>query len=206
MREAKSNVVRNAAVHYLWDTLFTFFKFCVPHSLLLFFHSVTVHSPSHFRFVKVGCQFLSFIRIVLKFLVSVLLQIFNTFLFHQKHLKNWANRMVTDGTTALYILCLLLCLSVHMCVLGCRGVKNRRRVRKNSHSLQSKWWLEKNSPYLNKPPSPSSVWDEVGFDDMYETIPIPRSKTYLWESLKPNDYMIMLWGDSHSPLPFLFFF
>lgn len=105
MREAKSNMVKDAASHCslpVRHILYILQVLCSPFSPPLF-HSVTVHSPSHFRFVKVGCQFLRFIRIMLKFLVSVLLQISNTFLFHQKRLKYWATRMVTDGTIIQFV-------------------------------------------------------------------------------------------------------
>lgn len=47
----------------------------------------------------------------------------NSFLLHQKLLKNLAPRMVTDWSNCLIIICLVLCLFVHVCVWGCGKIR-----------------------------------------------------------------------------------
>lgn len=58
---------------------------------------------------------------------------------------------------------------------------------------------EKNSPCLSSKPPPPLEWS---WSLWYETIPVPCSKTYLWDNLKANDYVILFWSDSYDLLSY----
>lgn len=135
----------------------------------------------------------------LKFLVSVPL-LMNSSVLHQKPLKSLANRMATNWNKCLVIFYVHCYIHVCMCVCVCWRVRDSE---KNSHSLQSKWWLEKNSPCLSsKPPPapPSTVGNEVDPEDM---------KQYQFHAAKltfgiilNQMIMILFWHDSYDLLSY----
>ena len=103
------------------------------------FWGVVVHSPSHSRYIKVGCQFLGFRRMMPPVFGSKAGSDDQQFAPSPETslvLSEWDGYRL-EGT-ALQFFCPVLSLCMHMSLLGFEGVNNRRVVRKYPHNLQSK--------------------------------------------------------------------